>query len=195
MLLGFLGVALVVDPDPATLLDLDIGKAILLAGAISGAVGSVLIRRAGGSLSSTVRTAWGLPFAAALCHLLSWWVGESAGAVVWSAEAVIALAYVGLLAGAVAYIAYFGLLDTAGAIRANLVFYAVPVVAAVGGWALLGEFVSSLAVGGFLTIFVGFAVIGSESVDLDVRSRLCRLRNRTPASVDAFDEPCGFEAD
>jgi len=198
MALGFVGVALVVAPDPATLLDPDLGKAILLAGAISGAAGSVLIRRAGDSLSSTVRTAWGLPFAALLCHLLSWSAGESAGAVVWHPEAVAALAYVGLLAGAVAYIAYFGLLDEAGAIRANLVFYAVPVVAALGGWALLGEVISTLAVGGFVTIFAGFAVIGSESVD--VRSLLCRLRDRASASTDtpstdAMDGPCGVEAD
>mgnify|MGYP006279708987 FL=1 len=198
MALGFLGVALVVNPDPATLLDLGVGKAILLGGAITGAVGSVLIRWAGGSLSSTARTAWGLPFAAGLSHLLSWWTGESASAIVWHPEAVAALAYVGLLAGAVAYIAYFGLLDSAGAIRANLVFYAVPVVAALGGWALLGELVSTLAVGGFVTIFAGFAVIGSESTD--VRAALCRLRDRVSTSTDdtstdAMDGACGIEAD
>ena len=201
MALGFLGVVLVVNPDPATLFDPGVGKAILLGGAITGAIGSVLIRWAGGSLSSTARTAWGLPFAAGLSHLLSWWTGESIDAVVWHPEALLALAYVGLLAGAVAYIAYFGLLDTAGAIRANLVFYAVPVVAALGGWALLGELVSTLAVGGFVTIFAGFAVIGSESVD--VRTRLRALRGRLPpvadepdgSTTDAMDGPCGIEAD
>jgi drug/metabolite transporter (DMT)-like permease len=191
--LGFVGVALVVSPDPATLLDLGVGKAILLAGAITGAVGSVLIRWAGGSLSSTVRTAWGLPVAALLSHTLSVAAGESPGAIVWHLEAVAALAYVGLLAGAVAYIAYFGLLDQAGAIRANLVFYAVPVVAALGGWALLGEVISTLAVGGFATIFAGFAVIGSESVD--VRARLRRLRGRTPASGDSLDDATCIKAD
>jgi len=185
MALGFVGVALVVNPDPATLFDLGVGKAILLAGAVTGAVGSVLIRWAGGSLSSTARTAWGLPFAALLSHALSVAAGESPAAIVWHPEAVAALAYVGLLAGAVAYIAYFGLLDTAGAIRANLVFYAVPVVAAIGGWALLGEIISTLAVGGFVTIFAGFAVIGSESID--VRDR---LRGRAPASTDALDSAC-----
>jgi len=185
MLLGFVGVALVVNPDPATLFDLGVGKAVLLAGAIAGATGSVLIRWSGGSLSSTARTAWGLPFAALLCHALSWSAGESAGSIAWTSEAVLALAYVGLLAGAVAYIAYFGLLDSAGAIRANLVFYAVPVVTALGGWAVLGEVVSQLALGGFLTIFAGFAVLGSESVN--VRAGLCRLRDRILVSVDAVD--------
>ncbi|RMB25524.1 DMT family transporter [Haloplanus aerogenes] len=193
MMLGFVGVALVVNPDPAMLFELGVGKALLLAGAVVGAFGSVLIRWAGGSLSSTARTAWGLPFAALLSHALSVAAGESPGAIVWHPEAVAALAYVGLLAGAVAYIAYFGLLDQAGAIRANLVFYAVPVVAALGGWALLGEIISTLAVGGFVTIFAGFAVIGSESVD--VRDRLCRLRGRTPVSTDAFDDSVCIDAD
>jgi len=167
MLIGLLGVGLVVSPDPANLLaGSALGKAILFAGAVSGALGSVLIRWADGTLSSTVRTAWGLPFGALLSHLLSLWTGESAAAITWSPVALAALAYVGIFAGAVAYIAYFGLLDRTGAIRANLVFYVVPVVATLGGWALLGETVSPMAVAGFLTIFVGFAVLGSESVDV-----------------------------
>ena len=198
MALGFVGVALVVNPDPASLMTGGVGKAILFAGAATGAFGSVLIRWAGGGLSSTARTAWGLPFAALCCHLFSLWAGESPGAIHWTPEAVVALGYVGLLAGAVAYIAYFGLLDAAGAIRANLVFYLVPVVAAIGGWALLGETISTLAVVGFLTIFVGFAVVGSESVDLPTIRH--RIADRTTDRLDAHtgtaaEEPRGFEAD
>ncbi|WP_251330518.1 DMT family transporter [Haloplanus pelagicus] len=194
MALGFVGVAMVVNPDPATLMAGGVGKAILFTGAVSGALGSVLIRWAGGGLSSTVRTAWGLPFAALCCHLFSVWAGESPGAITWAPEAVAALTYVGLLAGAVAYIAYFGLLDAAGAIRANLVFYVVPVVAAVGGWALLAETITALAVVGFGTIFVGFAVIGSESIDLpSIRHRIV---GGSSESLDVgTDEPRGFEAD
>ncbi|WP_338739640.1 DMT family transporter [Haloplanus salilacus] len=200
MALGFVGVALVVDPDPSTLLGGGVGQAILFAGAVSGALGSVLIRRAGDGLSSTVRTAWGLPFAAVLCHLLSLAVGESPAAVEWTPTAMAALGYVGLLAGAVAYIAYFGLLDDAGAIRANLVFYAVPVVAALGGWMLLGETISAVAVAGFVTIFTGFLVLGSESADLPTqRGRITRLGGIDPTGAvdppDVVDEPRGFEAD
>lgn len=200
MALGFVGVALVVNPDPATLLADGAGQLILFGGAVSGATGSVLIRRAGDGLSSTVRTAWGLPFAALCCHLFSLGAGESPAAIEWSPAAIVALAYVGLLAGAVAYIAYFGLLDEAGAIRANLVFYAVPIVAALGGWALLGESISVLAVAGFLTIFAGFAVLGSESVELPaLRGRITRLGGVDPAGsvtpTDAAEEPRGFEAD
>ncbi|MFB6189564.1 MAG: DMT family transporter [Halapricum sp.] len=164
MALGLLGVGLVVHPDPATVFAGGLGKLLFLAGAASGALGTVLIRRADASLSSTARTAWGLPLAALLTHGASLASGESASTIVWTPQAVAALAYVGIFAGALAYIAYFGLIDTAGAIKSNLVFYVVPVVATLGGWALLGESISALTVAGFVVIFAGFAVLGSESL-------------------------------
>jgi len=203
MVLGLLGVGLVVNPDPAMLTDGGVGQLILLAGAVTGALGSVLIRWADSTISSTVRTAWGLPFAAALSHALSLGAGESAASIVWTPEAVLALAYVGIFAGAIAYIAYFGLLDRTGAIRANLVFYAVPVVSTLGGWALLNERITALAIVGFLTIFAGFAVIGTENVD--VRGQVARLAGRLPDEVVESEEaeerlgirnePRGFESD
>jgi drug/metabolite transporter (DMT)-like permease len=164
MALGLVGVALVVNPDPATFLEGGVGKLLIFAGAATGALGTVLVRRADATLSSTARTAWGLPVAAVLTHGLSLATGESASAVVWTTEALMALGYVGIFAGAIAYIAYFGLIDATGAIEANLIFYVVPAVATLGGWVLLGETVSTLTVVGFLTIAAGFAVIGSESI-------------------------------
>jgi drug/metabolite transporter (DMT)-like permease len=164
MAMGLVGVALVANPDPSAFgAGGLLGEGLMLVSAVCGALGSVLIRRADADLSSTVRTAWGLPLAAVVTHGLSLAAGESPAAVTWTPGAVLALAYVALLAGAVAYIAYFGLIDEVGAIRANLAFYVVPLVATLGGWALLGETISGLAVAGFLVVFAGFAVIGSES--------------------------------
>ena len=195
MVLGLLGVGLVVSPDPANLLAGGVGKAILFAGAVSGALGSVLIRWADGGLDSSVRTAWGLPFGAALAHALSWASGESAAAITWSGEALLALGYVAIGAGAVAYIAYFDLLDTAGAIRANLVFYVVPVVATLGGWALLAESIAPTAVAGFLTIFAGFAVLGSESVDVPTIVATLRERGPSSDSLTGHDDAPGYGSD
>ncbi|ELY51446.1 DMT family transporter [Natronorubrum bangense] len=199
LVLGLLGVALVVSPDPASLLGGDaIGRAILFAGAVSAALGAVLIRRVGSSatLSSTVRVAWGLPIAAALSHGFALSAGESMTAITWSSNALIALAYVSLVAGVLAYIAYFGLLESTGAIQANLIFYVVPVVATLGGWALLGEAIAPLAVVGFLLIFTGFAVLGSESID--VRSWLPETVVETPVAderTSVAEEPRGFRSD
>ena len=196
MVIGLLGVGLVVSPDPAMLLSGGIGKLILFAGATSAALGSVLIRWSDGGLSSTVRTAWALPIAAALCHTLSIGMGESAATAVWSPTAIAALLYVGIFAGAIAYIAYFGLLDVTGAIQANLIFYVVPVVSTLGGWALLGEAITPTAVAGFLTIFTGFVVLGSESVD--IRALLPGTTDETDTvseSLGIADERRGFESD
>ncbi|RQG92993.1 DMT family transporter [Natrarchaeobius halalkaliphilus] len=198
--LGLVGVSLVVSPDPATLLGGDaIGRTILFVGAVSGALGAVLIRRIETGLSSTVRIAWGLPLAAILSHGLSWSAGESAASIAWTTEALLALAYVSLFAGVLAYVAYFSLIDSAGATRANLVFYVVPVVSTVGGWALLDESVPPLAIVGFLTIFAGFAVLGSESIDVPgaVRTSSNRLSkamsngvsSRIRAEVSSPDDP------
>jgi drug/metabolite transporter (DMT)-like permease len=167
LVLGLVGVGLVVAPDPAALLAGGPAKLYLLGGALAGALGTVLIRAADDGLDSSVRTAWGLPVGALICHAASAGAGESLASVTWTATAIVALAYVGLLAGAVAYITYFWLLDDVGPIHANLVFYVVPVVATLGGWALLGETIEPTALAGFLTIFAGFAVLASESVSLD----------------------------
>jgi len=194
--MGLFGVGLVVSPDPANLLGGAGGKGILFAGAVSAALGAVLIRRADSDLSSTVRVAWGLPFAAALCHLLAWSGGESAAAIEWTSEAVLALGYVSIFAGVLAYIAYFGLIDAAGAIRANLIFYVVPVVSTLGGWALLGETVDALAVAGFLTIFAGFAVLGSDSMDLGSRlPGVLTDASRTENDSTVGTEPRGYRSE
>lgn len=134
MLIGLLGVGLVVGVDPANLLGGEaLWKGVVFLGAVSGALGTVLIRWADTSLSSTVRTAWALPVSAALTHGMSVASGESLAAATWSPTALVALAYVGVFAGAVAYLTYFGFLDDVGPIRGNLVFYAVPIVATLGG--------------------------------------------------------------
>lgn len=181
MALGLLGVGLVVSPDPANLLGGDaLGKGILFLGAVSGALGSVLIRWADTDVSSTTRTAWALPFAALLTHGMSVAAGESVAAIEWTPTALLALGYVGVFAGAVAYVAYFGLLDETGAIKANLVFYVVPVVTTAAGWALLGEAVSATTVVGFVVVFVGFAVLGSESLSGETGRLRSALASRLP---------------
>ena len=46
---------------------------------------------------------------------------------------------------------------------ANLLFYFVPVVSAVGGWALLGETIPTLSLVGFGVIFAGFLLVSGLS--------------------------------
>jgi drug/metabolite transporter (DMT)-like permease len=169
---GLAGVGLVVQLDPANLLGGDARwKGVVFLGAVTSALGTVLIRWADSPLPSTVRTAWALPVSALLTHALSATSGESAAAVTWTPGAVVALGYVGVVAGAVAYLVYFALLDDVGPIHGNLVFYAVPVVATLGGAALLGESVSTTTLAGFATIFAGFAILASRPIAAAVAER------------------------
>ncbi|MFW6318217.1 MAG: DMT family transporter, partial [Halorubrum sp.] len=153
--LGLLGVVLVANPSPSALLGGGLGVPLLFAAAVTSAFGAVAIRRADATLSSTARTVWGVPLAAVLSHALSFGAGESVASLSVPPVAVAALLYVGVFSGAVAYLAYFALIDETGATRSNLLFYFVPIVSAVGGWALLGETLSVLSVAGFGVIFLG----------------------------------------
>ncbi|PSQ23754.1 EamA family transporter [Halobacteriales archaeon QS_8_65_32] len=160
LLVGLLGVAIVIDVDPQTLLAGDLtGQLILLCGATSVALGSVLIGRVDADLSSTVETAWGLPFGAATLHVGSLAFGESFAAIEWTGTAVITLLYVAVFSGALAYAAYFALLAESGPIQANLINYAIPIVASIAGWALLGEAVTANVLVGFLVVFCGFVLL------------------------------------
>ncbi len=165
MVVALLGVGIVIELDPVNLLaSAGIGHAILLVGAVGAALGGVLIRRADGPMSSTARTAWGLPVGAMLCHLLALSRGEHLSAIEWTSAGLVALGYVSVFSGVLAYIAYFGLIDEIGAIRTNLAFYLVPVVAALGGWAFLGETITPTTVAGFLVVFAGFAILNREQL-------------------------------
>jgi len=115
-------------------------------------------------LSSTARTAWALPVSAALLHALSVGTGEFVAAATWTASALASVVYLGVFAGALAYILHFNLLDAVGATRSSLVFYVSPVVATLGGWLLLGESLSAMTVAGFGVIVVGFGIIGSDAL-------------------------------
>ncbi|WP_434521105.1 DMT family transporter [Halorubrum sp. AS12] len=161
---GLLGVILVANPSPSAILGGGLGVPLLFAAAVTSAFGAVAIRRADATLSSTARTVWGVPLAAVLSHVLSVGAGESVASLSVPPVAVAALLYVGVFSGAIAYLAYFALIDETDATRANLLFYFVPIVSAVGGWALLGETLSVLSLAGFGVIFVGFLLVSGLSV-------------------------------
>lgn len=158
-----IGVGMVVGVSPSNLLaESGVGAALVLGGAASAALGTVLTRRCEATISSTAQVAWGLPISAVLLHGMSLAVGESAATIEWTLAAIVSLAYVTVVAGAVGYIAYFALIEEVGALRSSLIFYASPLVAALGGWWFLGEAITTTTVAGFVTVVAGFLVIGHE---------------------------------
>jgi drug/metabolite transporter (DMT)-like permease len=175
LLLGLLGVAVLAEPDPANLLDENtVGELLILGAAASFALGSVLARRSEADLPIETLEAWAMLGGALVMHAVSVGLGESPGAIQWTTEGLLALAYLVVAASALGYLLYFDLLGRLGPIEINLVSYAVPVVAAVTGLALLGERPSFLTGAGFVLILAGFAMLKRDVI----RHELVRLRGR-----------------
>jgi len=159
VLVGLAGVVVVVSPSPAALTG-GVGQFLVAGAAASVALGSVLLRRANPDLGSLPVTAWGMVGGAALLHAASFALGETPGAI--PTETVIIVVYVGLFATGAAFPAYFALIRRAGAVRANLISYAVPVVTTLAAWLVLGENPAPTTAGGFLLIAAGFALVERE---------------------------------
>jgi drug/metabolite transporter (DMT)-like permease len=145
------------------------GLGLVGGAAIASAFGSVLLRRTARSIPGLSMTAWALVLAAAVGHTLSLLAGESPADVVYSGRTLAAVLWVGLPSTALAFPAYYGLIDRAGPVRANLISYSVPVVATVAGALVLGEAVPLRTVLGFLVIVVGFALVERDGLREEVR--------------------------
>ncbi|WP_247003365.1 DMT family transporter [Halosolutus gelatinilyticus] len=159
LLLGLAGV-IVVALSGGSLGGQAVGVVLLFAAAFVFALGSVLIERAEETLPVVPLQTWAMGVGALALHGLSYvHPGESVPAAsAWTSTTIAALAYLGVVATAGGFLAYFVLLDRIGASQLSLVSYASPVVAALVGWALLGETITLATIGGFGLIVLGFAL-------------------------------------
>ncbi|ESS04473.1 MAG: permeases of the drug/metabolite transporter (DMT) superfamily, partial [uncultured archaeon A07HR67] len=140
LLVGFLGVGVLSNPDPDNLLNTrTVSLCLVFVAAACFALGSVLTRRVDGDLPIETMEAWSMLVGAALMHAASLALAESVTDVRWTAEALLALLYLVVVSSALGFLIYFDLLDRLGPIDINLVSYAAPVVAAVTGLVVLGE--------------------------------------------------------
>lgn len=162
-LLGVIGVALVAQPSTAG--QTTLGVVIVLAGAASFGVGAVATRAFDSGLPTATTQAWAMAVGSVVLLAASATSGESAPAVGRvSPDALLAFGYVTVCAGAVGYLLYFRLLETAGATETTLVSYLEPVVAVAIAALLIGETVRPATIGGFLVVCAGFAVVKRRSV-------------------------------
>lgn len=169
LLVGFVGVAVVVSPTPATLLAPDVvGKGLVLAAAASVSVSSILVRRADATLHPSAVTAWALALGAGVVHLGSLALGESVASVTTTPRLGLALLWLALVAS-LGFAAYYSLLARVGATRTSLVSYMVPLVAAGVGTLVLGEPLAATTVVGFLVVLVGFGLVGWEDLRAGLR--------------------------
>lgn len=166
LLLGLLGVGIVARVSPDALLRTDtLGVALVFLAAAAFALGAVGTQRLRGDLPIQSMLAWMMLIGAPILHATAVVLpGERLAAVTWSWTAVAGLAYLAVVAAGAGYFLYFELLDRVGAFEINLVAYATPVFAAVGGWLVLGERLRPQTVAGFAVIAVGFAIVKRDAI-------------------------------
>jgi drug/metabolite transporter (DMT)-like permease len=174
MLTAFIGVAVLVQPDPNDLFSTAVVSKLLVFGAAAAfALGSVLSRRIESEMTIETMEAWSMLLGAALMHLLSIAMpSESFGAIEWTTQAVLSLGYLALFASALGFLIYFDLLDRLGPVEINMVSYVAPAFAALVGWLLLGDGIDANTVAGFLIIFIGFAVVKRRELVREVLGTL-----------------------
>ncbi|PSQ14118.1 EamA family transporter [Halobacteriales archaeon QS_7_69_60] len=166
LLFGIVGVALVARPDPSNLLTNDsVAAGFVLLAAVCVALGSVLVQRIDGDISTEGMVAWSNALGAVLLHLVSAGLpSESMNSVTVSPGAAVAVLYLAVFASAIGCFIYFDLLDRLGAIEVNLVSYAAPIFAAVSGWLVLEETLDPPSIVGFVAIFSGFLLLKRDAV-------------------------------
>jgi len=159
ILLGLVGVVIIVQPSPETITSgSTVGQLYVLAAAVI-ALGSVFMRRLDATVESIPLTGWAMALGALLLHAWSLAIGESAASTTPTTALVLAVLVVAIPSTAAAYPIYFTLIRRIGPVRANLVAYVVPIVAALTGWLLLGEPVTPATAVGFCVVVAGVALL------------------------------------
>jgi drug/metabolite transporter (DMT)-like permease len=158
--LGLVGVVIIVQPSPESITDgSTVGQLYVLAAAAVIAFGSVLTRRIEARMDSIPLTAWSMALGAILLHGWSLAIGESVAGTTPTPPVVLAVLVVAIPSTAAAYPIYFTLIRRIGPVRANLVAYVVPIVAALSGWVLLREPVTVATAVGFCVVVAGVALL------------------------------------
>jgi len=168
---GFVGVVVLSNPDPADLATTrTVSLGLVLLATVSFALGSVLTRRVEDGLPIETMEAWSMCLGALLMHGISLGLGESVRSVQWTTEGLIALGYLSLAASAAGFLIYFDLLERLGPIEINLVSYAAPFAAAVTGLFFLGERPTVFTAVGFGLICCGFVLIKRDAIREELRT-------------------------
>jgi drug/metabolite transporter (DMT)-like permease len=165
VVVGFVGMIVVVRPDPATILDPTVvGKLLFLTGVTIVALGTVLVRRSESGMPIPTLTAWAMVLGGTVHLTFAIAVGESLAQVRPTPLALSLVVYLALVVGAVGFVTFFAIMGEVGALKANLTTYLTPIVALVLGWLLLAEAIQPLTLVGFAIIVAGFALLESREI-------------------------------
>lgn len=165
ILVGFVGVALVVRPNPGGLADATLlGDSLVFLAAVSVTLGTVIVRRTHSPMSVVALTGWAMVLGATVQVAFSVGLGESLSAVRLTRTALWVFGYLSILAGGLGFVIYFDLLERVGVLEVNLVTYLNPIVALIIGAVFLHEPIGLLSIVGFLVVFLGFALVRNKEL-------------------------------
>jgi drug/metabolite transporter (DMT)-like permease len=172
LLVGLVGAGVLAAPDPSNLAGGGtVAKLLVLVAAASFALGSVLTRALDANMRVETMEAWSMLLGAGLIHAVALGLGESMADIRWTAEALLALGYLAVVASGLGFLIYFDLLDRLGPVEINLVSYVAPVFAALSGWLVLNEGLSVTTVVGFLLICCGFVLVKRTAIRDELRRK------------------------
>lgn len=173
VLVGFVGVGIILQPDPTAVVHPTlVGQLAVFGAATSVTLGTVLVRRNRPSMSIVALTAWSMLIGATIQFGFSVVLGESLTAVRFTPTALLILVYLAVFASGIGFVIYFTLLERFGPLEINLVSYLIPVIAVVIGWVVLEEPITFNAIVGFLVIIAGFTLLKEK----DLVAELARYR-------------------
>ncbi|WP_058996586.1 DMT family transporter [Haloarcula sp. CBA1127] len=150
VLLGFVGIAVVIRPDPASLLDSELG--------------AVLVRRSRTSMPIPTLIGWAMVLEGTVHVVFAIAVGESIASIQPTPLAVAMVVHLSVFTGVFGLVMYLALMGEVGPLKANLTTYLTPIVALAIGWVLLGERIQPLTLVGFGIIVAGFALLESREI-------------------------------
>ncbi|MFT4947677.1 MAG: drug/metabolite transporter (DMT)-like permease [Natronomonas sp.] len=163
--IGFLGISLVVQPDPTNLLGSEtLGRLLIVGQVISVSLGGVIVQRAKPSISRVPLTGWSMLVGAVVLHLVSLGAGELPDSSALVPTSVGTVLYLGVFSTAIAFYIYFYIIEVHGAFEVSLVTYLVPIVATLVGVFVLQETISPLTLVGFGLVAVGFVFLKREAL-------------------------------
>jgi drug/metabolite transporter (DMT)-like permease len=179
LLVGYLGVVVLVSHDlfAATGQSSLEGELALIGSTICYGAGAVYARHTMRGLRPMIPALFQVGFAFVISSLVAL-LAEDAPAVAWTANAVIAVVWLGVLGSGLAYLVNFRLLARIGATRTSLVAYLLPVVGIISGALMFNEQVDARVIGGTVLILAGVALVNS-------RYGQRRLFGRTPPPATA----------
>lgn len=162
LLVGFVGVAILVGFDPATLVGGDLaGELALIGSTISYAIGSVYAKRNVQGLRPMIPALFQVGFALVIVGVLAF-VVERPFEVALTPGAIVAVVWLGLLGSGLAYLVYFRLLARWGATRTSMVSYLLPIYGIALGAVVLREQVDLRLVVGTALVIGGVALVNSR---------------------------------